>query len=167
MKKAALILHNIRSVYNVGSIFRTADCVGISKIYLSGYTPSPIDRFGRKRKDFAKVSLGAEESVSWEVIPDIKEFIQKLKKEKFQIIAVEQSQKAVDYKKVQVKSKAVFIYGNEVEGLENEILNLCDITAEIPMRGKLARTRQEGESGKESLNVSVSVGATLFRFLDN
>ncbi len=61
-----ILLDNIRSVHNVGSIFRTAECVGVSKIYCVGTTPVPIDRFGRKRKDFAKVSLGAEDMVSWE-----------------------------------------------------------------------------------------------------
>ena len=66
-----LILHDIRSVQNVGSIFRTADAAGVSKIFLTGYTPSPIDRFKRERKDFIKVSLGAEKSVSWEEHSDI------------------------------------------------------------------------------------------------
>ncbi|HWA32163.1 MAG TPA: TrmH family RNA methyltransferase, partial [Candidatus Paceibacterota bacterium] len=65
-KENILILHNIRSVENVGAMFRTADAAGIDKIYLTGYTPAPIDRFGRKRKDLAKSALGAEEFVSWE-----------------------------------------------------------------------------------------------------
>ena len=74
-----LILHNIRSVHNVGSIFRTADAAGVSKILLSGYTPAPLDRFGRARKDFAKVSLGAEASVKWEVAQGIGAALAQLK----------------------------------------------------------------------------------------
>ncbi len=64
-REIAILLHNIRSTHNVGSIFRTADASGVSKVYLSGYTPTPIDKFGRPRKDIAKVALGAEKNVSW------------------------------------------------------------------------------------------------------
>ena len=157
MKKleAVLILHDIRSVQNVGSIFRTADCAGISKIYLCGYTPTPLDRFGRKRKDFAKVSLGAEETVEWEAVPEIKKLIRQLAEEKFQIIAVEQSNNAVDYKKVVPTFPVAFLFGNEVDGVEQKVLDQCDVVAEIPMRGK-----------KESLNISVALGVALFRILN-
>ena len=78
-----LILHNIRSVENVGAMFRTADAAGINKIYLTGYTPTPLDRFGRKRGDLAKSALGAEEFVSWEQKKMILPLLAKLKKEKF------------------------------------------------------------------------------------
>jgi len=155
LQEIFLILYNIRSIHNVGSIFRTADCAGISKIYLCGYTPAPVDRFGRKRKDFAKVSLGAEETVAWEVNAEIQKLIAKLKKEKYQIIAVEQDENSVDYKKVKLSSNAAIIYGNEVEGVPKNLLKLCDVIAEIPMQG-----------AKESLNVSVSVGVSLFRMLN-
>ena len=66
MPKIFLILHNIRSVHNVGSLFRTADAIGVSSLYLTGFTPTPVDRFGRARKDLAKVSLGAQLTVPWE-----------------------------------------------------------------------------------------------------
>jgi tRNA G18 (ribose-2'-O)-methylase SpoU len=150
-----LILHNIRSNHNVGSIFRTADAVGVSKIYLDGYTPAPIDRFGREVGEISKTALGAEKNIEWEKTDNIFDLIKKLKKEKFLIIGVEQSKKSVDYKKVEIKKKVAFIFGNEVDGLSNEILNECDIVAEIPMKGK-----------KESLNVSVSAGVVLFRVLN-
>src|ERR1035438_3540943 len=97
-----LLLDNIRSVHNVGSIFRTAETLGISKIYCVGTTPVPIDRFGRKRKDFAKVALGAENMIPWKYVEESKvvELIKKLKIEGFKIIAIEQAKNSIDYKKV-------------------------------------------------------------------
>ena len=153
-KECMLILHNIRSVHNVGSIFRTADAAGISKVYLTGYTPTPTDRFGRVRKDFAKVSLGAEKSVSWEREEGPMRVVSSLKKEGFYLVAVEQSPRAIDYKKVTLPKKAAILFGNETEGVSKELLHLADVIAEIPMQGK-----------KESLNVSVSAGIALFRML--
>lgn len=149
-----LILHNIRSVENVGAMFRTADAVGIDKIYLTGYTPTPLDRFGRKRKDLAKSALGAEEFIDWEQKKNTSTLISKLKKEGFVIIGIEQDKKSIDYKKVKLKEKNAFIVGTEVTGIPKNILKKCDIIAEIPMKGK-----------KESLNVSVATGVALFRIL--
>jgi tRNA G18 (ribose-2'-O)-methylase SpoU len=150
-----LLLDNIRSVHNVGSIFRTAETLGISKIYCAGTTPVPVDRFGRKRKDFAKVSLGAEDMVSWEYVQLSVPLVKKLQKEKFEIIALEQAKNSVDYKKVKAKKNTLVILGNEVDGVSKELLKLSDVVAEIPMRGK-----------KESLNVGVAAGVFLFRLLD-
>ena len=150
-----LILLDIRSTENVGAMFRTADAAGISKIYLTGYTPAPLDRFGIKRKDIAKSALGAEEFVPWEQKKSILPLITKLKKEGFLIIAIEQAENPTDYKKVKTKEKNAFIVGTEVSGIPKNILSKCDIVAEIPMRGK-----------KESLNVSVSLGIALFRILN-
>jgi tRNA G18 (ribose-2'-O)-methylase SpoU len=155
-KNSVLILHNIRSTQNVGAMFRTADAVGINKIYLTGYTPAPLDRFGRKRKDLAKSALGAEEFVSWEQKKSIFPLLAKLKKEKFLIIGIEQAKNSVDYKTLRLRSGQgnVFIVGAEVAGIPKNILQKCDIIAEIPMKGK-----------KESLNVSVACGVALFRIL--
>src|SRR3989344_4944416 len=100
-----LILHNIRSVENVGAMFRTADAAGINKIYLTGYTPTPMDRFGRKRKNLAKSALGAEEFVSWEHKKNIFLLLSSLKKEKFLIIGIEQDKNSINYKKVKLKGK--------------------------------------------------------------
>ncbi len=153
-KKVAVLLHDIRSTHNVGSIFRTADAFGVSKIYLSGYTPTPLDRFGKPRKDVAKVALGAEKTIEWEYIEKPEVMIKKLKKEKFQIVGVEQSEKSVDYKKVKINKQVLFIVGNEVEGVSKKLLTLCDVVSEIPMKGE-----------KESLNVSVAFGVALSRML--
>lgn len=164
MKKTekVVILDNIRSVYNVGSIFRTSDALGIDKIYLCGTTPTPIDRFGRVRKDLAKVALGAEKDIVWEYCTDTKEIIKRLKTlrtssgqgERFQIIAVEQDKKSVDFKKVQTKYPVAIVMGNEVGGIDKKTLALCDVIAEIPMVGN-----------KESLNVSVSFGIAAYSLL--
>lgn len=150
-----VILHNIRSVENVGSMFRTADAAGASKIYLTGYTPAPLDRFGRKRKDLAKSALGAEEFVKWEQVKNISPLLTKLQKFGFQIIAVEQDESSIDYRKVKPKSKNAFVMGAEVGGIPKNILKKCNIIAEIPMRGQ-----------KESLNVSVALGVVLFQVDD-
>lgn len=94
--KIAVILNDFRSVYNTASCFRTADGAGVKKIYLTGTTPEPKDRFGRERKDFAKVSLGAEKSVEYEKAEDILKLIDDLKKEGFLAAAVEQDKKSED-----------------------------------------------------------------------
>ncbi|MES2023490.1 MAG: TrmH family RNA methyltransferase [Patescibacteria group bacterium] len=149
-----LILNDIRSVENVGAMFRTADAAGIEKIYLVGVTPAPIDRFGRKRNDLAKSALGAEEFVKWEQAEDIFSLLEKLKKENFKIIAIEQDEKSIDYKDIKIGEKNAFLMGTEVSGIPKEVLEKCDLIAEIPMLGK-----------KESLNVSVALGVALFRML--
>lgn len=150
--QVTLALHNIRSCHNVGSIFRTADAAGVAKIYLCGETAAPIDRFGRARKDIAKVALGAEKSVEWEYVKDIHEVISKLKKEKFTILALEQDETSTDYKKAKLGLQNLLIVGNEVKGIEKDILQKCDQILEIPMKGE-----------KESLNVAVATGIVLFR----
>ena len=155
LKENILILHNIRSTQNVGAMFRTADAAGIDKIYLTGYTPAPIDRFGKKRSDIAKSALGAEDFMPWESRKSLSSLIVKLKKENYLIIGIEQSKKSVIYKKVKLQVKNAFIVGAEVTGIPENILNKCDVIAEIPMKGK-----------KESLNVSVACGIALFGILN-
>ncbi len=150
-----VILPNIRSTHNVGAIFRTADAVGVSHIYLTGYTPTPIDQFGRARSDIAKAALGAEQTIPWEYRKTLTPLITTLKKQGFQIIAIEQADNSIDYKDVIVAEKVAFIVGNEVDGLSATVLKKCDVVAEIPMNGK-----------KESLNVSVSFGVAAFRMLN-
>ena len=153
--KNVLILHNIRSVLNVGAIFRTSDAIGIDKIYLSGFSPSPIDRFGRERNDFQKASLGAHKFVDWEYFERIEDIFEKLKKENFKFFAIEQDQKSIDYKKASLGEKNAFIFGNENLGVDEFSLKNSDEILELKMRGE-----------KESLNVSTTVGIVLFRLLD-
>jgi len=153
-KKTAILLHDIRSTHNVGSIFRTADTMGVSKIYISGYTPIPLDKYGRWRKDIAKVALGAEKSLSWEQVKSPASLIKKLKKAGYQIVALEQSKNSIDYKKAKIKFPVLFIVGNEVTGVSKEVLKESDAVVEIPT-----------QSGKGSLNVSVATGIALFVLL--
>lgn len=154
-KDSILILHNIRSTHNVGSLFRTADAAGILHIYLVGYTPDPIDKYGRDRTDISKASLGAEKTIPWTHVDDIEALLKTLKEEQVQLIAIEQSEHSTDYKKITTTDKVAFILGPEVEGINPDILKLCDHVAEIPMMGE-----------KESLNVSVAAGIAIFRILN-
>lgn len=152
-----LILHNIRSVHNVGSIFRTADAAGVERIILSGYCPTPIDRFGRERIDFTKVSLGAEKSVPWQYVKMLAPTLARLKKEGHFLAAIEQDQRSSNLLTFSLPKntsldKTVLILGNEVRGISKPLLNKCDVILEIPMHGK-----------KESLNVSVTAGIALFQ----
>ena len=150
-----LILHNIRSVHNVGSIFRTADAAGVSKIILSGYTPTPLDRFGRERKDFGKVSLGAEASVPWQQVKSLATALTQLKKEGYVLAGLEQDKNSTPLFAYKTQNKNIaLIVGNEVRGVSPALRKKMDVLLEIPMRGK-----------KESLNVSVATGVALFALL--
>jgi 23S rRNA (guanosine2251-2'-O)-methyltransferase len=154
-KATVLVLDNIRSVLNVGAIFRTADAFGISKIYLCGVTPTPIDRFGRKRNDLHKTALGAEDTVPWKYLKNTLYLILKLKEDNYKIISLEQSSKSKDHKEISLGEKTCIVLGSETDGINSEILKLSDEIAEIKMLGK-----------KESLNVAVSAGIFLARILD-
>lgn len=159
-KKLSLILHNIRSSYNIGAIFRTADGAGVEKIYLSGYTMTPYDEKNeayptRAQKMLAKTALGAEKEIPWEKVESIDDLIDNLRKKKIKIAALEQSKNSVDIKKYKPGFPLALILGNEVEGLEGKILEKADVATEIPMRGK-----------KESLNVSVAAGIAIYHILE-
>jgi tRNA G18 (ribose-2'-O)-methylase SpoU len=132
-------------------MFRTADGAGVSKIYLTGYTPGPIDRFGRKVSAFTKVSLGAEDTVPWERGDSILELVQKLKKDGVQVVALEQDTRSARLGSMNFDKCVALIVGNEVGGITGEILDEVDVILEIPMRGI-----------KESLNVSVAAGIALY-----
>lgn len=166
------ILHNIRSLHNVGSIFRTADAAGIEKLYLCGITPEPVDRFGKIRPQVAKVALGAERFVKWEKANATRLVIKKLKKDGYKIFAVEQSKKSIPYYKfsgaLMRQSKVALVFGNEVSGLPPSILRPADKILEIPMRGAMVRQAHHPRHkslGKESLNVAVAFGIVVFGLL--
>lgn len=152
MKETAVLLHNVRSSHNVGSIFRTCDAAGVSRVFLSGYTPVPVDRFGRPQKEIAKTALGAEQFIPWEYSKTVKPLLKKLKGEGWTIVGVEQDARSEDYRSGTLENKTLYIFGNEVGGLSKSLRNDCDILMEIPMRGK-----------KESLNVAVAAGIILFQ----
>lgn len=150
------ILDNLRSVYNVGSIFRTCNAVGIDAIYLCGTTPTPLDKKGLRRSDFAKVALGAEDTVAWEYCESTVECVKKLKEEGYYVCSLEQDTHSIDYKEVDVVGKdyIAFVIGNEVDGITRDVLDMSDTTVEIPMLGT-----------KESLNVTIAFGVAVYRIL--
>ncbi len=146
-----VVLHNIRSMHNVGSIFRTADAVGVEKVYLCGITPAPIDRFGRPNEKIAKVSLGAEKTMPYEQCRLTSRCIDRLAREGYRIIAVEQHRNSIPYTKAGKRKKTALILGDEVRGLPESVLSRVDAIVEIPMRG-----------AKESLNVAVAFGIVAY-----
>jgi len=152
-RQVYIMLDNIRSAHNVGSIFRTSDGAGVSKIYLVGYTPAPIDRFGRPQPEIEKTSLGASLTIPWEQVADasVPETLEALKAHGFAVVAVEQTPKSVSLYDYTTTEKVCYIFGNEIDGVSQTILDLADTIVEIPMHGQ-----------KESLNVGVSVGVVLF-----
>ena len=147
-KKVFVLLHNVRSLFNIGSVFRTADGAGVSKIYLTGYTGCP------PRPDISKTALGADEFVPWEYHKDPVALIKRLRKEGIQIVALERTKKSTDILKFKHKYPVCMILGNEIEGVTKELLKLSDKVVEIPMRGK-----------KESLNVSVAFGVAVYSLI--
>ena len=144
-KEIYFILHNIRSRFNVGSVFRTADGIGVSKIYLGGITPCP------PHSRISKVALGAENFVTWEYCKQTWRLINKLKKQGVQIIGVEQTKKSIDFHKLKPKFPVAIVLGAETTGLPDSIIKRCDTLIEIPMHGQ-----------KKSLNVSTSCGIIGF-----
>ena len=172
-----LILDNIISSLNVGSIFRTASGIGIDKIFLCGITPTPFES-GKKyagknilRKDFIKTSLGAEEEIFWEHKENILEVLENLKKENYKIIALEQNSKSLDYKNSKIEKyinenlkgnknflqeiNLAILIGSERDGILKDRLDLAEEILEIPMLGL-----------KESLNVTIATAILLYRLLD-
>jgi len=146
---AIVILDNLRSIHNVGSIFRTSDSFLIEKIIISGYTATP------ENSRMEKTALGSSDSVDWEYSDDIIETIKKLQKKDVKIISVEQADESLKIEKFNpIKgTKYAFIFGNEVDGVSDDIINVSDEVVEIPQVGT-----------KHSLNVSVAAGIILWDF---
>lgn len=155
-RKVEAMLVDVRSAHNVGAMLRTADCAGVIKLYLAGYTPSPLDEFGRARAEISKTSLGANESVAWEVCVDAIATIKQMQGDGAQVVALEQTPKSIDYRRVLISGRVLFIVGNEVDGLSQEILDAADFVASIPCRGI-----------KESLNVSSAFAIAAYAFTDD
>jgi len=153
-QEIAVLLHNVRSAHNVGAIFRTASAAGVSQLYLCGYTPLPIDRFGRASTGIAKAALGAEELVAWTHYKTLKAAADELKRQHVTLVAVEQALDALDYRAYHLVGPTCFVFGNEVRGLSRAALSYADVVIHIPMQGP-----------KESLNVSVATGIILFHVL--
>lgn len=142
-----LIAHNIRSLWNVGSFFRTADSFVIDHIHLCGYTPTP------PRKEISKTALGAEEWLSWSKDEDVLQVLTKRKAEGYTVYSLELADGSVPLKSVVPSAKTCIVVGHEILGVPQEVLASSDVTVSIPMLGK-----------KNSLNVSVAAGIALYHF---
>jgi tRNA G18 (ribose-2'-O)-methylase SpoU len=140
-----VVLDNIRSMHNVGSIFRTADAFGVEAVYLCGYTPKPPHR------DIHKTALGATDSVKWKYFDAIADAIRELRQHQYYIVAIEQTRKGQPLRDLNPHKRVALIFGNEVNGVGTEALEASDAHVYIPQRGM-----------KKSLNVSVCVGIVLW-----
>jgi tRNA G18 (ribose-2'-O)-methylase SpoU len=145
-----VVLENIRSAYNVGSVFRTADAFLIEAIYIIGYSAKP------PHKEIKKTALGAEETVTWKYFKTTAEVIEELRKNKFKVYAVEQAVNSFLLQQVEFKKeeKIAVVFGNEVTGVEQSTIQICDGCIEIPQLGM-----------KHSLNIATAAGVVLWELL--
>ena len=144
-KKIVVILDNVRSMHNVGSVFRTADAFLIQAVYLCGYTPQPPHR------DIQKTALGATETVEWHYLPTTMEAVNVLKEKGYKLFAVEQAEGSISLENFTAEDNIAVVLGNEVEGVDNAVIAACDGCIEIPQFGT-----------KHSLNISVAAGIVLW-----
>jgi 23S rRNA (guanosine2251-2'-O)-methyltransferase len=142
-----VVLNNIRSLYNVGSIFRTCDGVGIEKIWICGITGHPPNN------QISKTALGAENQVAWEYREDIRDVIKESKQLGYQIVLLEQTQESCFYEEFIPQTSVCLVIGNEIEGVFQDIISDCDAAVEIKMAGF-----------KNSLNVAVAFGIVAYHF---
>ncbi len=159
MRSLILIAHNIRSTHNVGAILRTADGFGVDHVYFSGITPYPeqsqdsrLPHIRQKlTKQINKTALGSIDYVKWSYVEDLKKLIHNLKAEEYQIIGLEQADKSIKLNDYTPPNKCALLLGEEVSGISDTLLALCDDVIEIKMYGK-----------KESFNVASAAAITLY-----
>lgn len=159
MKHLILIAHNLRSAHNVGSLLRTAEGLGVDKVYLTGYTPYPLHANDERlphlatkiNNQISKTALGAETSQSWQHLDEIDGPIKELKQDGYLVTALEQASNSIKLTDFKSPSKIALIVGREVEGVEPEVLAACDKIVEIPMFGS-----------KESFNVAQAAAMALY-----
>lgn len=147
-KEFFIIAHNIRSLYNIGTMFRTADALGVDQLFLTGYSGQP------PRKEISKVALGAEETMPWEHHKNISTLVKKLKKQGVQIIALEKTKNAIHYLKFKPRFPLALIVGNEIQGVSPALLKQADKIIYLPMNGQ-----------KESLNVGVAMAVAGYHII--
>ncbi len=163
MTKLSLILHDIRSAHNVGSILRTAECLGVEHVYFTGYTPYPAGWSGDERlphirdklnKQIHKTALGAEDLMSWSVHGSVETLIGELKARVCQLVALEQSGSSIPLNEFKATGEVALLLGREVEGVDLGLLEQCDVIVEIPQVGQ-----------KESLNVAQAAAIAIYQIL--
>lgn len=148
MRTVVVFLPDIRSTFNVGSFFRTADAAGVKKIVLSGITATP------PHPHLIKVSLGAEKTVPWEYIQDTQVALQQLRDQGYQIVVVEEADNSQDFRQAEYADKVALVFGAETTGVPSELIKQADLVVSIPMLGH-----------KESLNVSIAGGIIIYQVL--
>ena len=165
-REVVVVAHNIRSVQNVGSILRTADCLGIEQVYASGYTPNLTTRTDgsnlpllphvrdKLRRELHRSALGAEETVSFDYVNDVMALIDKLRANGFTVVGLEQNERSIALPDYSPSGKVALLLGEEVHGLTSELIDKCDTLVEIPMFGT-----------KESYNVAVATGIALYHIV--
>lgn len=159
MREIVLIIHDIRSAHNVGSLLRTAECLGVRHVYLSGYTPYPAGEHDERlphiaaklTKQIEKTSLGAEKMIPWSHETDVTSLMSRLKDEGFVVIALEQDSRSTPLPNFVPPEKMALLIGREVEGIDSALLAVCDTVVEIPQFGR-----------KESLNVAQATAIALY-----
>lgn len=158
MQSIVLVVHNVRSAHNVGSILRSADGFGLEHVYLTGYTPYPETKNDnrlphlaqRATRQISKTALGAENSLKWTYSKDIFKLINNLKKH-YQVVALEQTPKATPLRDFKSSKNTALIVGSEIKGLDQQILDAADLHLEIPMLGQ-----------KESFNVGIAAAIAMY-----
>ncbi|HYH36538.1 MAG TPA: TrmH family RNA methyltransferase [Candidatus Saccharimonadales bacterium] len=159
MNELTLIAHNLRSAHNVGSLLRTAEGLGVGKIWLTGYSPYPLSEKDSRLPHLArsidariaKTALGAEKLIEWEQADDIGEVLEALESQGFTIAALEQAPDSISLPTYRPPAKLALIVGREIEGVEAEVLSRCDLVLEIPMPGR-----------KESFNVTQAAAMAVY-----
>lgn len=162
--KLVIIAHDMRSTHNVGSLIRTAEALGVNKIYFTGYTPYPAHKKDSRLpyisekldKQINKTALGTQKLISWEHTEDIYKLIKQLRNKDYCIVGLEQNNKSIPIDNFKSSKNVALILGREVEGIDTKILNNCDKIIEIPLRGK-----------KESLNVVQASAIAIYSLLNN
>jgi len=160
MQSIVLVVHNVRSTHNVGSIMRTAEGLGIKLVYLTGYTPYPFAKADRRLphisqkidRQIAKTALGAEKLVKWKHRQNVAHLLKKLAEEGFVLTALEQTSESISLVDYKPRSKIALLVGSEIGGIGKDVLDLCDVHLHIPMAGR-----------KESFNVAVATGIALYQ----
>lgn len=159
MRNIVLVVHNVRSAHNVGSLLRTADGLGIEQVYLTGYTPFPVMKndprlphlVQKADRQIHKTALGAENLINWQHEPDIAKLVKDLVARGYSVAALEQTKKSINLSDFKPADRQVLIVGNEVGGLDKSVLEHCDQHVQIPMSGR-----------KESFNVSIAAAIALY-----
>lgn len=159
MRRIVLIVHDVRSAHNVGSMLRSADGFGVERVYLAGYTPYPATANDsrlphvakRATQQIAKTALGAEKTLRWHRESDVLGLVTKLREEGFSVVALEQTSKALAITDFETAGDVALIVGSEIGGIDQDLLNAADIQVVIPMLGE-----------KESFNVAVAASVALY-----